>query len=386
MTVAVYVPFIPHGGSLKNLQQLLAVWKTKTNNRIVVVAPQKALAVIGAVIGQGAVEALAIPPNRSFGLKRLAFERWGAAQLLKTVAPDVIFAPGGTLPDGLDVPAVANFQNVLPIQPDLWRLTRDPRIYLRQMVLRQNLRHAMRKTDIAIFNSESARLQFEEFYRDALPHNVVIPRAVATTSFDEREKADFGHLGVEHDYFITVGQIYAYRNLASLIRGYHAYARSCASPLQLVIIGRFGSPSEMRRVKAAIVEQPGGKHILLLGNQPQETTLSLLRRARIHLFSSSIENCPNVLLEAMALGTPTICARASANPEFGQDAVVYVNPRIAQEWTDALRALADDAPERNRLSERGKAVTAGMAGVDELAHQTWSVLQSAAGQAVGALT
>lgn len=386
MNVAVYVPFIPHGGSLKNLQQLLGAWKTKTNDRIVVVAPQKALVVIGDVIGQGAVKALAIPPNKSFGLKRLAFERWGAAQFLKTVAPDVVFAPGGTLPDGLDVPTVANFQNVLPIQPDLWRLTHDPRIYIRQLVLRQHLRHAMSKTDIAIFNSESAQLQFERFYTDPLPRNVVIPRAVAEMTIDQRDNPDFGHLGVESDYFITVGQIYAYRNLSSLVRGYHAYARSCATPLQLVIIGRFGSPSEMRRVKAAIREQAGDEHILLLGNQQQATTLSLLRHARIHLFSSSIENCPNALLEAMALGTPTICAQASANPEFGQDAVVYVDPRIAQEWTDALLALANDATERSRLSDRGKAVTAGMAGVDELAHRTWTVLQSAAEREVSDLT
>ena len=383
MNVAIYVPFCPHGGSLKNLQQLLNAWKAKAEHRIVVVAPQKALDAIGTIVGQGAIQPLMIDKKRSFGLRRVAFERRGAATLISTVDPDVVFAPGGTIPNGLTVPAVANFQNVLPIQPHLWRATGDLSIYVRQRVLRRHLRQALDKTDVAIFNSQSARDEFANFHGRVLLNSVVIPRAVASADVGDTDAPHVERLVGGPEYFVTVGQIYAYRNLVPLIRGYGAYVRASVSPRRLVIIGRSGSRSDERRVSAAIRKQAIGDLVVLLGHQPPATTLALMRHARLHLFSSSIENCPNALLEAMAIGTPTVCARASANPEFAQDAVVYVDPRRADDWTRTLCAFADDEQLQKTLSQKGRIITENLASADQIAAQTWKVLCSAADRGRG---
>jgi glycosyltransferase involved in cell wall biosynthesis len=60
-------------------------------------------------------------------------------------------------------------------------------------------------------------------------------------------------------------------------------------------------------------------------------------------------------LEAMALGTPVIAARAASLPELCGDAAILFDPRSADELAARIRELLADAPLRSRLREKGLA-------------------------------
>ncbi|MBI4670094.1 MAG: glycosyltransferase family 4 protein [Chloroflexi bacterium] len=71
---------------------------------------------------------------------------------------------------------------------------------------------------------------------------------------------------------------------------------------------------------------------------------ALYAAARVFLFGSQYEGFGLPPLEALACGTPVICAHTSSLPEVVGDAGILLAPDDARAWRDALRAvLRDDA-------------------------------------------
>ena len=69
-------------------------------------------------------------------------------------------------------------------------------------------------------------------------------------------------------------------------------------------------------VQKDMEELPHGSNVELLGPQPHETVLQLLREADVFLFPSHTEGFANALLEAMAAGLPIIATDVGANAEM----------------------------------------------------------------------
>jgi glycosyltransferase involved in cell wall biosynthesis len=90
-----------------------------------------------------------------------------------------------------------------------------------------------------------------------------------------------------------------------------------------------------------------GERVRFLGSMPQERLPLVYSAADVLLLASSREGLPNVVLEALACGTPVVATAVSGTPE-----VVAPQPgRLVQERTPeaiagALRALLADLPAR----------------------------------------
>jgi alpha-1,3-rhamnosyl/mannosyltransferase len=81
-----------------------------------------------------------------------------------------------------------------------------------------------------------------------------------------------------------------------------------------------------------------------LGFVSDDDLVSLYRGARALLAPSSYEGFGLPVLEAMRLGTPVLCARASSLPEVAGDAAAYVEPGDDAALAElAARVLEDDA-------------------------------------------
>jgi glycosyltransferase involved in cell wall biosynthesis len=92
--------------------------------------------------------------------------------------------------------------------------------------------------------------------------------------------------------------------------------------------------------------------VVLVGNLPYTELPMLYRRAVINLFASSCENCPNILLEALAAGRPVLCSDYQPMPEFGADAVMYFDPYQPQQLADRLKLVLSNPELQEDLGRR----------------------------------
>jgi glycosyltransferase involved in cell wall biosynthesis len=86
---------------------------------------------------------------------------------------------------------------------------------------------------------------------------------------------------------------------------------------------------------------------------PYEALPTMYRHALINIFASESENCPNILLEALASGRPIVSSARPPMPEFGGNAVLYFEPRSPADLADKLASLLDEPQRMTDYGERG---------------------------------
>jgi glycosyltransferase involved in cell wall biosynthesis len=99
------------------------------------------------------------------------------------------------------------------------------------------------------------------------------------------------------------------------------------------------------------LERKAGARVRFLGPLGRERVLELLAAADAALLSSSWENFPHVLVEALAAGTPVIATRVGGVPEIVEDGVngLLVAPNDVAELAGAIRRFFGDEDLRARL-------------------------------------
>ena len=149
----------------------------------------------------------------------------------------------------------------------------------------------------------------------------------------ERDADALARLGVHAPYVLAVGAADRRKNLGLLDRAMPRVATAFPQAT-LVLAGP-------RRGRGHDRSDPPWQRTL--GFVSDEDLMTLYRCARVVVAPSSYEGFGLPVLEAMQLGAPVICARATSLPEAGGDAAVYVEPdddaALAREIG---RVLADD--------------------------------------------
>jgi glycosyltransferase involved in cell wall biosynthesis len=138
--------------------------------------------------------------------------------------------------------------------------------------------------------------------------DVAVPSAAGDAAALER-------LGVQRPFVLTVGAADPRKNLGLVQRAMpQVLARH--PTVKLVLAG----PRPRTRQDA---QRPWQQTLGFVG---EEELTALYRAAAVLVMPSTYEGFGLPVLEAMRLGTPVICARASSLPEVGGDAAAWVEP------------------------------------------------------------
>jgi glycosyltransferase involved in cell wall biosynthesis len=125
-------------------------------------------------------------------------------------------------------------------------------------------------------------------------------------------------------------------------------------------------------------------HVALPGAMGPEQLLAEYRRASVLCMPSRLlpddrDGIPNVLVEAMAAGTPVVASAVSGIPELVEDGVngVLVEPERPAELADALQRLHGDAALRERLAGAARETVAERFDGDRLAGRLAELFRAA---------
>jgi glycosyltransferase involved in cell wall biosynthesis len=132
----------------------------------------------------------------------------------------------------------------------------------------------------------------------------------------------------------------------SLDRAIEAVA--AADGVELVIAGDGPDRVQLER---RVAELGLGERVRFLGPQPRERVVELFRAADATILSSSWENFPHTVVEALVVGTPVLAMEAGGVGEVLRDGVngLLVPPGDTRALADAVRRYFADEQLRERL-------------------------------------
>src|SRR5262245_33211272 len=183
--------------------------------------------------------------------------------------------------------------------------------------------------------------------------------------------AERSRLGVPGRLLLSVG------NLVEL-KGNDLVSQSL-SALPDTILCLVGEGPDRGRLEALVRGMAVGDRVRFLGQLPQSELPRYYSAADALVLASSREGWPNVLLEAMACGTPVVASRVGGTPEIVTSAAagVLFAPRSVEASGAAIRALFGNPPARDETRRHAEGFT-----WDETTHGQRVLFEGVAGGGV----
>jgi glycosyltransferase involved in cell wall biosynthesis len=180
------------------------------------------------------------------------------------------------------------------------------------------------------------------------------------------DAATLARLGVEPPFVLTVGAADRRKNHAQLERAMEHVVLT--SPRATLV--QAGPRRDEKQVT------PDARWQRTLGFVSDDDLVSLYRSAAALVMVSTYEGFGLPVLEAMQLGTPVICARASSLPEVAADAAIWVEPDDEVMLANAIASVLQDQGLRARMTSAGLSQSAKFTW-DETARQTVAAFHEA---------
>lgn len=286
---------------------------------------------------------------------RAAWEYFHLPRLLKQLGADVLFCPGGII--GGRVPpnckSITMFRNMLPFSRIQRRRYQPGYMRVRNWILRRVFLRSMLRSDLVICLSEYARTVLQEAARGRLQNTTTIPHGVS----DSFRKSDSSALPKPNwlpveGYLLYVSTLDHYKAQIEIIQAYALLKQRRKKTREKLLLLGPEYPPYGRRVRLEIKRLGLQNDVLIAGMIPYATMPAIYQNAVVNIFASECENCPNILLEALAAGRPVLSSNRPPMPEFAGTAAVYFDPKAPSELAEALASLLDDPSAMSELARR----------------------------------
>lgn len=322
---------------------------------------------------------LELPENSS--IKKVGLGVWGDnpvlrsfwelfvfPYLLKNGAADILFCPGGVLntraPAGCKT--VTMFRNMIPFDMKVRRSVSSTLQKTRNWLLYRTMLKSMKCADLTIFISEYARSVIEKL--TDVNRAVTIPHGInqlfKTPALLRPDMAPDG------EYLLYVSRFDVYKHHMELIKGYSLLPEEIRKKYKLVIVGEKNSET-FDNCYDFIVENQLTEFVLILGAVDYAKLPALYQSSYVNLFASSCENCPNIMLEALASGRPLLCSDVMPMPEFGRDNVIYFSPYDPLSIKNSMEYVLTNDSLVDEYSKKSKEHSLNF-DWDKTAHDTWN--------------
>ncbi|MDQ4044019.1 MAG: glycosyltransferase family 4 protein [Chloroflexota bacterium] len=325
------------------------------------------------------VERVDVPASVGRPLLRASWGRTALNRVLRESDADVLFTPGGLVPgsDEERRTIVTMVRNLLPF--DRPERARYPLGYtrLRTAMLEPMMIRSIVRSHLVIFVSEHARDLLSHRLGERMPHNVVIPHGVDESFRNNPVSGARPSWLPDGEYLLYVSNIEPYKSQLEVVRGFALLKRLVPFSGSLVLVGRESCRRYTNIVRDEVAKLGLAKDVVFTGTVCHEELPRAYHNALVVIFASRCENCPNVLLEAMASGRPVVASSRAPMPEFAGDSVTYFDPERPSGLADAVRGLLLDKPRRAEMA-RLAAIRTETFQWSATASRTWEAIADAA--------
>ncbi len=283
-----------------------------------------------------------------FGLR----QQWTLPRLLRRLKADLYHSAYYLMPYFTGIPALLTLYDLIPLLFPEHSTLRARRLF------RLATRLALRATRHALAISEATRRDFLARFPLQPEQITAIPLA-ADPAFAPQPPTVSAALRVHHplpeQFVLYVGSNKPHKNLVRLVEAW-AMVQAEVPAYTLVIAGAWLPQHPEARQNAQVLGI--ADRVCWLGPLPETDLPALYTAAEVFVFPSLYEGFGLPVIEAMACGTPVVCANTSSLPEVAGDAAVMFDPFHSESIAAALRKVLGDADLRTAMRRRSLAQAA----------------------------
>ena len=273
-----------------------------------------------------------IPFPRLWTHLRLSYE------LIAQPRPDMLFVPAHVLPLAHPLPSVVTVHDLG------YRYFPGAHPARQRLYLDWSTRFSARAATLVLADSAATRRDLTHFYG--------VPAEKITVVYPGRDESLArvdpapvrARYGLPPDYLLHVGTLQPRKNLSRLMDA-AASLRPRRPGLQLVLAGQPGWQSGPILAQA----RAQSEFVRVLDYVPDADLPGLYSGAAAFVYPSLYEGFGFPVLEAMACGTPVVCANTSSLPEVAGQAALLVAPEDTAALANAIGRVLDNGPLRERL-------------------------------------
>jgi glycosyltransferase involved in cell wall biosynthesis len=162
-------------------------------------------------------------------------------------------------------------------------------------------------------------------------------------------------LGLERPYILCVTRLAGYGNLRNLARAYASLVKQGKVTMPLVVPGGVWDSRYVGSVKRFLAREGCADRVKFLGYVPHERMPLLFGNAECFVFPSLLESLGNVLIEALACGTPVLCCQRRPMTDICGDVAVFFDGEDPGDIADKILQVLSDRSLRDTLARRGPA-------------------------------
>lgn len=274
-------------------------------------------------------------------LLRAVWEKIALPSILRKEKAQILFCPGGIL--ATNVPAgcktVTMFRNMMPFDPVVLQRMPFGLQKIRNWILKRVMLRSMAAADLTIFISDYARGVIEGLIH--VRSSVTIPHGINSRFRTAKQVINRPSWLPKGEYLLYVSRFDVYKHQMEVVQAYIKLPADLRSRYKLLLVGELDYILS-EKVKLLIENNKLHSSILILGGIPYDDLPNIYHHAKINIFASSCENCPNILLEALGAGKPVISSSVMPMPEFGVGAVEYFNPIDPEDLTRKILMILRD--------------------------------------------
>jgi glycosyltransferase involved in cell wall biosynthesis len=351
MVLGIEASNIRAGGGITHLMELLAAFNEKETKftRIIVWSGTKTL---NQLEDKSWLYKYTHPYLNKNIFFRLFWQVFLADRTFKKSGIDVLFVPGSLYFTSFE-PLVTMSHNMLPFSPK--ERDRFGEFYMRYRYHLLEKKHgkAFKTASGVIFLSHFAKGAITKHLNSKIKNSTVIAHGVSPELIKAPKTQKSISEYSEKDPFelLYVSIINVYKHQTTLVKVVYNLIQM-GYPIKLTLVGPAYGP-ELKKLNEIILQlDPKNKFVDYTGDVPYDKINSAYHSADAFVFASTVENLPNILIEAMASGLPIACSNYGPMPEVLQDAGIYFDPENEEEITTSLKKLLNNHDQRQALASK----------------------------------
>lgn len=201
--------------------------------------------------------------------------------------------------------------------------------------------NAVKKAEVIFTVSEFSKSEILKHTNANAKKIEVVYGGVNKSTFQNQDfKSD---LSLPKNYILYVGNIKPHKNLITLLKAYCSFSDAFKAEHPLVFIGKKdGFITKDDLINDFIKNNSLEDYITFTGYVKDNEIPKIYQDSNLFVFPSLYEGFGLPILEALAAGTKVICSNAASLPEIGGDAVLYFDPKNAEELAEKIKTNIDD--------------------------------------------